>query len=118
MDWLDDHTMPIKQKRTKENNKDKEYMDNINNQTETEFKQDLIAGMEREIQYPSCNCEFCQRDFKKFIETPELFLEERWQDHVEDMNREPCSEEELDAIFAEQGIVLDRKTGRVNLISK
>lgn len=110
--------MSIKQKRTKENNKDKEYMYNIDNQIETEFKEHLRQAMYDDIKYTPCGCNICIEGHKKFLEDEDAWLEGRWQDHVEDMNREPCSDEELDAIFAEQGIMLDRKTRRFELINK
>lgn len=107
-----------RERRTLKNNKDKEYMYNINNQTEDQFKESLRQAMYDDIKYTPCGCNICIEGHKKFLEDEDAWLEVRWQDHVEDMDREPCSDEELDEIFAEQGIVLDRKTGRINLINK
>lgn len=66
---------------------------NSSEETEQEFKEDLKYGMEQNALYPHCVCEICQEAHKKFIETPELFLEERWQDYLERKNYRPSEEE-------------------------
>lgn len=83
-------------------------------ETEQEFKEDLKYRMEQDALHPYCDCSICQEAHKKFKEEPEAFLEERWQDYLERVNREPCTDEELDAVFAKYGLMIDRKTGRVN----
>lgn len=85
-----------------------------NNVTEQEFKEDLKYRMEQDALHPYCGCEICQEAHKKFEDTPEVFLEERWQSYLEQINRKPCTDEELDAVFAKYGLVIDRDTGRVN----
>ena len=83
-------------------------------QTEQEFKEDLKYRMEQDALYPHCDCEICQESHKKFKEEPEAFLEERWQDYLERVNMEPCTDEEIDTVFAKYGLVLDRETGEVS----
>jgi len=83
-------------------------------ETEQEFKEDLKYRMEQDALHPYCDCPICQEAHKKFKEEPEAFLEERWQSYLEQINRKPCTDEELDAVFAKYGLVIDRKTGRVN----
>ena len=82
-------------------------------ETEQEFKEDLKYRMDQDALHPHCDCPICQEAHKEFKEEPEAFLEERWQDYLERVNREPCTDEELDAVFAKYGLVLDRNTGRV-----
>ena len=86
-------------------------------ETEQEFKEDLKYRMEQDSLHPYCDCEICQEAHKKFEDTPDVFLEERWQDYLERVNREPCTDEELDAVFAKYGLVLDRETGRVSSLN-
>lgn len=105
-----------RQRRTKENNKDKEYMDKINNQTEQEYKEELSRDMKIDAKYRSCDCSICDEAHELFQSDPDKFLEQRWQDYLEQINRKPCTDEELDKTFAEYGLVIDRQTGRVNNI--
>lgn len=83
-------------------------------ETEQEFKEDLKYRMEQDALHPHCDCEICQEAHKKFKEEPEAFLEERWQSYIEQINRKPCTDEELDAVFAKYGLVLNRETGEVS----
>lgn len=83
-------------------------------ETEQEFKEDLKYRMEQDALHPHYDCPICQEAHKKFKEEPEAFLEERWQGYLEQINRKPCTDEELDAVFAKYGLMIDRKTGRVN----
>ena len=80
---------------------------------EQEFKEDLKYRMEQDALHPHCDCPICQEAHKKFEETPDVFLDERWQSYLEQINRKPCTDEELDTVFANYGLVLDRNTGRV-----
>ena len=82
-------------------------------ETEQEFKEDLKYRMEQDALHPHCDCPICQEAHKKFEETPDVFLDERWQSYLEQINRKPCTDEELDTVFANYGLVLDRNTGRV-----
>lgn len=123
-----------RKRRTLQNNNDKDYMRDINNQTEQlvhsvdeseihsiaakEFKDNLRQAMHDDIKYTPCSCDICIREHKKFLEDEDAWLEVRYKEHIERNNIEPCSDEELDAIFAESGIILDRKTGRFELINK
>ena len=86
-------------------------------ETEQEFKEDLKYRMEQDALHPHCDCEICQEAHKKFEDTPEVFLEERWQDYLEQVNREPSTDEEIDTVFARYGLVLDRETGRVSSLN-
>ena len=105
-----------RQRRTKENNKDKEYMDKIHNQTEQEYKEELSRDMKTDFKYRSCDCSICDEAHELFQNDPEKFLEQRWQEYLEQINRKPCTDEELDKTFAEYGLVIDRQTGSVNSI--
>lgn len=108
-----------------------------NNVTEFEFKENLRQAMYDDIKYTPClvhcvdevmvitsqaqpvnGCNICIEGHKKFLEDEDAWLEGRWQDALERRNVIPCSDEEMDAIFAEQGLVLDRKTRRFELINK
>ena len=86
-------------------------------ETEQEFKEDLRYRMEQDALHPHCDCEICQEAHKKFKEEPEAFLEERWQDYLEQINRKPCTDEDIDAVFAKYGLVIDRETGRVSSLN-
>ena len=83
-------------------------------ETEQEFKEDLKYRMEQDALHPYCYCEICQEAHRKFTQETEAFLEERWQSYLEQVTRKPCTDEELDAVFAKYGLVLDRETGRVS----
>lgn len=71
------------------------YEDSLNNVevTEQSFKEELKHGMERDLEHPACNCEFCQQAHKKFSDAPEDYLEERWQEYLERRNYKPSEEE-------------------------
>ena len=86
-------------------------------ETEQEFKEDLKYRMEQDALYPYCDCPICQEAHRKFTQETEAFLEERWQSYLEQINRKPCTDEELDAVFAKYGLVLDRETGRVSSLN-
>ena len=101
----------------------KQRMDDYeNNVTEQQFKNELRVGMEREQEFkedlkyrmeqdalhPHCDCPICQEAHKKFEETPDVFLDERWQSYLEQINRKPCTDEELDTVFAKYGLVIER----------
>ena len=83
-------------------------------ETEQEFKEDLKYRMYQDSLHPYCDCEICQEAHKKFEDTPDVFLEERWRDYLEQVNREPSTDEEIDTVFAKYGLVLDRETGEVS----
>lgn len=86
-------------------------------ETEQEFKEDLKYRMEQDALHQHCDCEICQEAHKMFKEEPEAFLEERWQSYLEKINRKPCTDEELDDVFAKYGLVLDIETGRVSSLN-
>lgn len=86
-------------------------------ETEQEFKEDLKYRLEQDALHPHCDCEICQEAHKKFKEEPEAFLEKRWRDYLEQINRKPCTGEEIDAIFAKYGLVIDRESGRVSSLN-
>lgn len=77
-------------------------------ETEQEFKEDLKYRMEQDALHPHCDCLICQEAHKKFKEEPEAFLDERWQSYLEQINRKPCTDEELDTVFAKYGLVIER----------
>ena len=77
-------------------------------ETEQEFKEDLKYRMEQDALHPHCDCPICQEAHKKFEETPDVFLDERWQSYLEQINRKPCTDEELDTVFAKYGLVIER----------
>lgn len=85
----------MKQKRTIENNKDGDYMDNLENMTEQEFKADLKYRMEQDKLHPHCDCDICKETHKYFESNPDDFLESRWQKELERRNTPPFSKEEI-----------------------
>lgn len=83
-------------------------------QTEQEYKEELSRYMENDYKHRHCDCIICDTAHELFKNDPQKFLEERWQDYLERVNMEPCTDEELDDAFAKYGLVLNRETGEVS----
>lgn len=101
-----------RKRRTLKNNKDKEYMENKDNQTETEFKEDLRQSMYEDIKYTPCGCDICIREHKSFTDNEEQWLEGRWQDELERRNIVPMTNEEMEAWLKELNIKVGEKSLR------
>lgn len=61
--------------------------------TKQEFKEDLKYRMEQDALYRHCDCPICEEAHELFKNTPDVFLEERWQEHLERKNYQPSEEE-------------------------
>lgn len=103
-----------RQQRRKLKLLDDQYIKDL--QTEQEYKEELSRDMENDYKHRHCDCIICDTAHELFKNDPQKFLEERWQDYLEQVNREPCTDEELDASFAKYGLVLNRETGEVSSV--